>query len=371
MKSWVRLAAFAAVLTAPAAPVPAQVAAQVPRGRPDAGTFEVHAIDVGTGLAIFVQGQDFALLYDAGSNDDGARGDRNRVLAYLRAIRPDLRIVDHLILSHPHKDHTELLPDILDAYEVRHVWNSGAFNPICSYRAFLTRTAAEPGVQYHDALGGAGSYDASFKVQTCYGESLPAATLRVPRSAQISDRPIPLGAGAAMTILNSDASPKIFNLGEASLVVHLRLGKRSLLLPGDAEAGKRARPSAPPDPGSTEGKLLACCLKRLRSDILVVAHHGSKTSSRTDFLNAVRASQYIVSSGPQAFSGVINPDIDVILALEERGVVWRTDRNDFGCAANPAKTGPDNDGKPGGCDHVRIVIDAAGAIAAGYNPVVD
>jgi competence protein ComEC len=367
MKSWVRLAAYAAVLTAAAAPAPAQV----PGGPPAAGTFEVHAIDVGTGLAIFVQGHDFTLIYDAGSNDDWARGSRNRVLAYLRAVRPDLRVIDHLILSHPHKDHTELLPDILDAYEVRQVWNSGAFNPICSYRAFLTSTATEPGVQYHDALGGPGSYEANFKAQTCYGQPLPAATLSVPRSTQIGDRPIFLGAGAAMTFLHAEASREIFNLGEASLVVRLRLGRRSLLLPGDAEAGKRAPPSVPPAPGSTEGKLLACCLKQLRSDILVAAHHGSKTSSRTDFLNAVQASQYIVSSGPQAFAGVSNPDIDVILALEKRGAVWRTDPNDFGCATSPAKTGPDNDGKPGGCNNIRIVIDAAGAIAAGYNPVVD
>jgi beta-lactamase superfamily II metal-dependent hydrolase len=365
MKSWVSFAALAMALIG----APASVRAA--GGPPAAGTFEIHAIDVGTGLAIFVEGHDFTLIYDAGSNDDTARGDRNRVLAYLRAVRPDLRVIDHLILSHPHKDHAELLPDILDAYDVRQVWNSGAFNPICSYRAFLTRTAAEPGVQYHDALGGPGSYDASFNAQTCYGQSLPDATFSVPRSSRIADRPIPLGAGATMTILHADAWPKLFDLGEASLVVHLKLGRRSLLLPGDAEAGKRAPPSAPPAPGSTEGKLLACCSRQLRSDILVAAHHGSRTSSRTAFLDAVRATHYIVASGPRVYGGIINPDIDVILALEKRGTVWRTDSNDFGCATNPAKIGPDNDGKPGGCDNIRLVIDAAGAIAAGYNPLVD
>ena len=47
-------------------------------------SFEIHAIDVGTGLSILVRGTDFALLYDAGSNDDLARGDDNRTIAYLK-----------------------------------------------------------------------------------------------------------------------------------------------------------------------------------------------------------------------------------------------------------------------------------------------
>ena len=35
-----------------------------------AATFDVYVVDVATGLAIFVRGKDFSLVYDAGSNDD-------------------------------------------------------------------------------------------------------------------------------------------------------------------------------------------------------------------------------------------------------------------------------------------------------------
>src|SRR3546814_19795679 len=42
--------------------------------------YKVHVIDVGTGLAVFVEGKDFALLYDAGSKDDLHDGDENRVV---------------------------------------------------------------------------------------------------------------------------------------------------------------------------------------------------------------------------------------------------------------------------------------------------
>lgn len=85
------------------------------------GRYKVHVIDVGTGLAIFVEGKDFALLYDAGSQDDLQYGDDNRVVAYIAAAAPNLTRLDHVILSHPHKDHLQLMPDIFRRYAVGHV----------------------------------------------------------------------------------------------------------------------------------------------------------------------------------------------------------------------------------------------------------
>src|SRR5688572_28967106 len=55
-----------------AAKITARVAskpADVPSGPPAAGHFRVHTIDVGSGLAILVQGHDFNLLFDGGSGD--------------------------------------------------------------------------------------------------------------------------------------------------------------------------------------------------------------------------------------------------------------------------------------------------------------
>jgi len=364
MKSRGLFAAFVALVATPAIGWAAPAAAS---GPPPAGTFVVHAIDVGTGLAIFVEGHDFTLLYDAGSNDDFARTPNNRVIAFLKATRPDLRVIDHLILSHPHKDHSELMPDILTEYQVRNVWNSGALNPICSYRALLQNAAAEPGLAYHDALGGPGTYNASFAAQTCYGKPLPAGTVSVPRSTQMTASPVALGAGARMTILQRDGS-KQSSFNENSVVVRLELGRRSILLPGDGEAGGRKPPTDTPKPSSTEGRMLACCAAQLRSDILVAGHHGSMTSSRTAFLDAIGATQYIVSAGPTKYSTVTLPDQVVIDELTRRGTVWRTDVSDkTTCPTNPAKIGRDNDGKPGGCDNVRIAIDAAGAVSAGYD----
>ena len=83
-------------------------------------------VDVGTGLAVLVRGPDFTLVYDGGSNDDLARGAENRFGAYLNAVAPTVTTIDLMVLSHPHRDHVELLPDLFATYTVRDVWDSGA-----------------------------------------------------------------------------------------------------------------------------------------------------------------------------------------------------------------------------------------------------
>ena len=106
--------------------------------------YTVDVVDVGTGLGILVRGPDFTLVYDGGSNDDLARGAGNRMLAFLKVAAPALTTIDELILSHPHRDHVELLPDLFAAYQVRQVWDSGRVNDICGYRAFLTAVRDAP-----------------------------------------------------------------------------------------------------------------------------------------------------------------------------------------------------------------------------------
>jgi beta-lactamase superfamily II metal-dependent hydrolase len=361
------------------APASAQPTLAAPVGKPAAGTYLVHVIDVGTGLSVFVEGADFTLLFDAGSNDDYGRGSKDRVLAYLKLVRPDLTRIDHLILSHPHKDHHEMMDDVLAAYSVGNVWDSGSLNDTCGYRAFLDAVIAEPRVVYHDALGSGGTHDVTFTSggqAKCHGKVRPAGLVRVPRGSRISSVPIQLGAGATMTILHADGTMPSSDLNDASIVVSLALGSRRILLSGDeqAQGGTRSLPTVPPTASSTEGKLLACCKPQLTSDLLVVPHHGSKTSSRDVFLDAVHATDFVVSVGPKAYSGTILPDSEVIADLKRRGRVWRTDTNDKrlvppgapACESNPAKVGPDADGKPGGCDNVVAIIDASGAMATDY-----
>ena len=277
-----------------------------------APVWRVHFADVGTGLATFVEGPDFTLVYDGGSNDDDATGGRNRFLAYLRRVRPDLQVIDHLILSHPHQDHVALLPDLIDAYQVRNVWESGRVHDICAYRAFLARIAAEPGIIYHDA-GPAGQLHAVSLAPkaSCEGPTV-AFNVSIPQGQQIvRGLIVQLGSAARMTFLHADPNFYANDVNRNSVPVRLELGNTRLLFMGDAEAGERDDAiSDAPHASSIEGQVLACCAGELRADLLVAGHHGSRTSSRIPFLDAVGATNFIISSGPKKYSGTALPASD-------------------------------------------------------------
>lgn len=333
-------------------------------------TWTIHAIDVGTGLAIFVRGPDFTLLYDAGSNDDGKLGVGNRVLAYLKAIEPNLKKIDHVLLSHPHEDHVELLPDVITNYEIASVWDSGRMHPICGYRRFLDAIEVETDVSYHTVKHPKGSGTVAFKaLNNCAGKAkLPAKKFNFNFADQIAvGTTVKLGTEASMKFLHAHADDKKPTGGdlspnENSLVIRLSLGSHVILLTGDAE-GDHDRKTWPKVAklASAEGRLLACCKDDLKADILIVGHHGSKTSSRTDFLDAVSPEISVISSGPRAYSGTSLPDADVVAALTKRGVVMTTKptADEAVCKQHVGKIGSDADGKPGGCDNIQITLTSA------------
>jgi competence protein ComEC len=63
-----------------------------------------------------------------------------------------------------------------------------------------------------------------------------------------------------------------------------------------------------------------------RTDVLKVAHHGSRTSSTEDFLSAVEPVFAVISVGFENSYG--HPNQDVVERLRQhRAVVYRTDRD--------------------------------------------
>jgi beta-lactamase superfamily II metal-dependent hydrolase len=220
---------------------------------------------------------------------------------------------------------------------------------------------------YHSAAQDFGAREFEFAARRCYGQQLPAEALTIPHASRIDEYPVPLGRGAKMTFLHADGG-RHSSPNENSLVVRLDLGATSVLFMGDAEAGGRHDPQVAPSARSIEGILLACCLAELAADILIVGHHGSKTSSRAAFLDAVGASTFVVSSGPMRYGTVVLPDAEVIAELTRRGEVFRTDLNDATCGASRSKIGPLADGRPGGCDNIRIQIFPFAAPQIAYWP---
>lgn len=334
------------------------------------GPFTIDVVDVGTGLAILVQGADFALLYDGGSNDDLARGTNNRLMAFITATYPSLTRIDHVILSHPHRDHVELLPDVITSLNIGDVWDSGVVNDICGYRAFID-AIVQRNPTYHTARYNHGVHSINFPKNTgnCYGTTRSTRNIAVNHGNQIDEQPIILGENASMRFLHASGH-RHGSFNKNSLVVRIDLGNHRILFMGDAEAGSRGNwTNTAPANNSIEGVLLACCSTQLRSDILIAGHHGSRTSSRKGFLDAVQASTYIISSGPKKYGSVTLPDQIVVSELNSRGDVFRTDRNDAACASDNSKIGTDGDNKAGGCDNIRITL--GGNVSTVYLDLAD
>ena len=218
-------------------------------------TFTIDVVDVGTGLSVLVRGPDFTMVYDAGSNDDQATGVSNRMLAYMKLVAPMLTTLDHVILSHPHTDHVELMADLFATYDVKQVWDSRRINDVCGYRKFITAVHDKPGVQYHNALQDFGTRDYAFGPKLCDAQ-LPATTVTLNLSSRITTgTPITLGQSASMTILHANGSDA-GSPNENSLVVRFDLGPTRVLLMGDAEAGGRKPPTAMPSPRRSKE---SCC----------------------------------------------------------------------------------------------------------------
>jgi competence protein ComEC len=90
-----------------------------------------------------------------------------------------------------------------------------------------------------------------------------------------------------------------------SCVIRVAGRERSVLLTGDVERDQ-------------EAQLVAAYGTALRSDVLIVPHHGSKTSSSAPFLDAVRPSVAVVQAGYRNRFG--HPADEVLARYRERGI---------------------------------------------------
>ena len=94
---------------------------------------------------------------------------------------------------------------------------------------------------------------------------------------------IDLGGGAYLKILYPDSAPKGKDTNEYSVVAKLYYGNSTFLFTGDA-------------PTDVEQYLAKTDGKELKSDVLKVAHHGSRNSLSPEFLSAVLPIYSVISA---------------------------------------------------------------------------
>ncbi|HKP52332.1 MAG TPA: ComEC/Rec2 family competence protein [Chloroflexia bacterium] len=204
------------------------------------GGIEVHFINVGQGdsILILAPGQ-VAVLIDGGYGGMGT-------VEYLQAL--GVERVTLMVATHPHADHIGGLVDVLHAMPVDEVVTNGRSYTTQVYEQFLDAIAASK-ARYREVHR---------------GDTLSAGDM-------------------AFQVLNPESGEKYSDLNDSSIVLRLVHGPTSFLFTGDAE--------------SVAEKHMLTSNQSLQATILKVGHHGSKTSSKPEFLEAVQPEVAIYSAG--------------------------------------------------------------------------
>ncbi len=233
-----------------------------PLDPPAAGSFDLVAADIGQGTAVIVRTREHVLLFDSGPQYSRESDAGQRALVPLLRARGEQH-VDLMMLSHRDSDHV-----------------GGARSVLGALRVDALSSSLEDG---HPLLEVARRSYRCEAGQRWNWDGVDFAVLH----------PLP---GDYERKLRSNAM---------SCVLRVSGGGRSVLLTGDIEREQ-------------EAALVQSQGDAVRSDALVVPHHGSKTSSSAPFLDAVRPSVAVFQAGYRNRFG--HPAAEVLARYRARGI---------------------------------------------------
>jgi competence protein ComEC len=208
------------------------------------GLLTVAFLDVGQGDAIFIEAPNGnQTLVDGGPD--------KKVLRGLSEIMPFYdHSIDVVVATHPDQDHIGGLPDVLKKFKVGAVM--------------------EPGVK---------SYSESFKAFENISKNKGIKKIFARRGQRII-----LDESVYIDILFPDRDTFGWDANNASVVAKVVYGDTSFLLTGDS-------------PKRIEGYLVLLDGENLKTDVLKLGHHGSRTSTSGLFLSAAEPKIVVISAG--------------------------------------------------------------------------
>ena len=228
-------------------------------------TFSV--LDVGQGLSLLVESNGEYLLYDGGD-----RYASSYVVSYLK--NEGIDQLDYVVASHYDSDHINGVIGALNAFPVDTIIGPDYIHDSQTYQSF-TNTVASLGKEVEHPVVG-----------TTY--ELGSADITVLAPAEIVD-----------------------DSNDNSVALKIENGENSFIVTGDAEY-------------TSEAKMLASGID-IDTDVLVIGHHGSASSTSWDFIEATTPEYAIISCGEGNSYG--HPDADTMEKLESMEIsVFRTDK---------------------------------------------
>ncbi len=229
-------------------------------------------MNVGQGDALFIESPTGTQIIV-----DGGPG--KNILKELPKLMPFWdRSIDAMVITNPDKDHISGFTDILKLYTVDTVFEPGTINDSGTYK----------------------NIEKEIKNK------------KIPDILAKKGMNIDIGGGAYLEVLFPDRDVSMGEVNDGSIVMRLIYGETSIMLTGDATV-------------KTEGIILKNEKKEnLESDILKIGHHGSRTSSSYDFVQAVHPKYALISDGANNSYG--HPHKETLKTLTDLGVeVLRTD----------------------------------------------
>ena len=245
----------------------------------------VHFISVGQADAIFIEfPTGHNMLIDAAEEKSG-----NKVVEYISSL--GVTKLDYVLLTHQDSDHCGGMTAVYNAFEVKYSFRPATFSKYGKYS-----------LQDSFNIGLDTAYCSTTKAY--YDYLVAVANEGTPWSAFNRDSDInfelkvseDLSYVCSLDFLSPTAIREEISYDNAnnfSPIISLSFGGKKVLLTGDAES-------------ETENEVLECYsnnLSVLDADVLKVGHHGSKTSSKIDFLSAVTPEYAVISCGYDPASG--------------------------------------------------------------------
>lgn len=231
---------------------------------------DITMFDVGQADCFLLEKGQLKVLVDCGSASQG----KNIVNSIKKR---NIERIDYVFITHPHEDHMGGLVDIINNFQVDKI--------------------VLPSVNEK-------------KITAKWYNKLMTTLRKGKYEVEVAEKGKTYDLDDVEIKIISDASYQESNINNYSTVLKISYGQNSIIMTGDAE-------------NKIEKQILQTC-EDVKATILKVGHHGSKTATTQEFLDAIKPKYALISCGVN--NKFNHPNQEVLERLDKQNIrIFRTD----------------------------------------------